>query len=156
VLRNQSSTAVLPGEWELCWVGPRGWWAPERWLSGLSRRARRHGARRVRLAGMVSDEELCQLYRQATFCIYPSLYEGFGFPVLDALLHGTPVLSSLNSSLQEFAGPGVFYFDPCEAATLDAACAALLEGLPLAFERDDLRRRCCWDSLARRVAGLCV
>src|SRR5262249_26877817 len=83
-----------------------------------------------RFLGMVPDARLCELYRRAAFTIYPSLYEGFGFPVLDALRHGTPVVSSFNSSLQEFAGPGGFYFDPCDPASLDAACRELLGQWP--------------------------
>ena len=73
---------------------------------------------------MVPDAALCRLYRRAGRTIYPSLYEGFGFPVLDSLRHGTPVLTSQNSSLREFTVPGVTFFDPCDAATLDAAWVA--------------------------------
>jgi glycosyltransferase involved in cell wall biosynthesis len=149
------SRAVSPGM-ELWWVGPRGWWAPAWWQSELSRLGRGRGSRgqRVRFLGMVSDQELCRLYRQATFCIYPSLYEGFGFPVLDALLHGTPVLSSYNSSLQEFAGPGVFYFDACDAESLERACRELLATGPAPVSRGALRQTCSWDALAQTVLDL--
>jgi hypothetical protein len=76
--------------------------------------------------------------------------------VLDSLLHGTPVLSSFHSSLQEFAGPGVFYFDPYDAASLDAACRALLTSPPQAIDHADLRRRFSWDALAQTVLSLCA
>jgi glycosyltransferase involved in cell wall biosynthesis len=155
LLRWFLDTAALDPGAQLWWVGPRGWWSSEAWPSG-----RRGRSRLVRFLGMVSDRALCRLYRQAAFSIYPSLYEGFGFPVLDALRHGTPVLSGFNSSLQEFAGPGVFYFDPCDPASLDDACrdllAALRGPLPPCFDRDDLDRRFSWDALAQTVLALCA
>jgi glycosyltransferase involved in cell wall biosynthesis len=77
--------------------------------------------------------------------IYPSLYEGFGLPVLDALLHGTPVLCSGNSSLMEFAGPGVEFFDPCDSGSVDEAWDRLyLQNLPIS--RPDLADSCSWDT----------
>lgn len=146
----------VPAGAELWWVGPRGWWAPGCWQTELRRRARGRGSRgqRIRFLGMVSDADLCRLYREAAFCIYPSLYEGFGFPVLDALLHGTPVLSSYNSSLQEFAGPGVFYFDACDADSLECACSELMATGPTPVARESLRQRCSWDALAQTVLDM--
>src|SRR5262249_51128364 len=116
------NTRALPAEMELCWVGPRGWL----WDAKGPRRSKGPPGRKVRFTGVVSERELCQLYRRATFAIYPSLYEGFGFPVLDALWHGKPVLCGYNSSLQEFGGPGVFYFDACDRSSLDQAYRQLL------------------------------
>jgi glycosyltransferase involved in cell wall biosynthesis len=144
-------TSVLPASMELWWVGPKGW---------LDARlpVRRGGARgrQVRFLGMVSDCLLCALYRQAAFTVYPSLYEGFGFPVLDSLWHGTPVLSSFNSSLQEFTGPGVFFFDACDPASLDAAYRYLRAAQPVGIDREALREQFSWDGLARTVLGLCA
>src|SRR5262249_28043564 len=83
-------TEALGPHTELWWVGPSGWLCDMR-----RQRLRRpkHG-RKLKFLGMVPDRELCRLYRQAAFTIYPSLYEGFGFPVLDALRHGAPVACS--------------------------------------------------------------
>jgi len=142
-------TDVLAPGTELWWAGPDGWL----WNAAPSGR-RRNRRQSVKFLGMVSDARLCELYRAASFTIYPSLYEGFGFPVLDSLLHGTPVVSSFNSSLAEFAGPGVFYFDPCDPRSLDAACRELLATPPLDVVRDDLRERCSWDRLASVVLSL--
>jgi glycosyltransferase involved in cell wall biosynthesis len=144
------NTPALGPDAELWWVGPAGW------LCDWFNRARRRGGRGrcIRLLGMVSDRRLCELYRRAAFTIYPSLYEGFGFPVLDALRHGAPVLCGWHSSLQEFAGPGVFYFDPCDPATLDAACRELAAAGPGCAARDDLEERFSWDGLARTVLAL--
>jgi glycosyltransferase involved in cell wall biosynthesis len=145
------NTPALDAGAELWWVGPRGWLVEH----GVGRRQHEGRRRTIRFLGTVSDRELCRLYRLASFTIYPSLYEGFGFPVLDSLRHGTPVLSSLNSSLQEFAGPGVFYFDPCDPASLDAACRELLASGPLVVKRADLDERFSWEVMARSVLSLC-
>src|SRR5207237_6361078 len=144
------NTRVLNDDTELWWVGPHGWLLDQR----SSQRQHQGRGRTIRFLGVVSDGALCELYRQASFTVYPSLYEGFGFPVLDSLRHGAPVLSSFNSSLQEFAGPGVFYFDPCDPASLDEACRELLAQQPLTIQRNDLDERCSWDALARTVVSL--
>lgn len=144
------TTNVLPSGTQLWWAGPKGW------LSPSARNVRRHvKGRSVRFLGMVPDRRLCELYQEATFTIYPSLYEGFGFPMLDSLLHGAPVVSSFNSSLQEFAGDGVYYFDAYDPASLDAACVELLDSLPLEIERNDLHNCFSWDRLASQVMSLC-
>jgi glycosyltransferase involved in cell wall biosynthesis len=146
------NTRVVPPGTELWWAGPPGW------LSRVETRSPRRGPgnRRVRFLGMVPDGRLCELYRQAALTIYPSLYEGFGFPVLDSLRHGTPVLCSCNSSLQEFAGPGVFYFDPADPATLDEAYQELRQAGPAAVDRPELASRFSWDRLAETVLELCA
>lgn len=149
-------TEALPANMELWWVGPRGWWATRDWLKDLSKKRQGKAGRRVRLLGMVSDRRLCQLYQQAAFTIYPSLYEGFGFPVLDSLMHGAPVACSYNSSLKEFADAGVFFFDPGDPATVDDACRDLLAARPVPIDRDMLRDRFSWDVLARTMLEMCA
>jgi glycosyltransferase involved in cell wall biosynthesis len=67
---------------------------------------------KVKLLGFVPDEDLSALYRGALFFVYPSLYEGFGLPVLEALRMGVPVLTSDTSSLKEVGGEAVLYCDP--------------------------------------------
>ncbi len=142
-------TRLLPNDFELWWAGPEGWlW------DGPNVNRNDPRWKRVKFLGMVSDSRLCELYQQATFTVYPSLYEGFGFPVLDSLLHGAPVLCSYNSSLAELESPGVFYFDPCDTATLDAAYNELSAALPLSIDTDGLRRRFSWDTLAKTVLSL--
>ena len=62
--------------------------------------------------GYVSDDELNQLYSKAVCCLYPSLYEGFGLPILEAQAHGLPVITSNISSMPEVAGDGAILVDP--------------------------------------------
>jgi glycosyltransferase involved in cell wall biosynthesis len=145
-------TRVLDAHTELWWVGPSGW------LFNQAASCRRLSGRvkRIRFLGVVDDRRLCELYRRAAFSVYPSLYEGFGFPVLDSLRHGTPVLSSLNSSLQEFAGPGMYYFDAGDAQSLDAACRELLASWPVKVARQDLDQRFSWAALAQTIVALCA
>ncbi|MEX2122217.1 MAG: glycosyltransferase [Pirellulales bacterium] len=139
----------LPRDAELWWAGPDGWlWKAPRGRAAAER------FKRIQFLGMVSDERLCELYQQAGLSVYPSLYEGFGFPVLDSLMHGTPVLSSYNSSLAELDSPGVFYFDPCDAETLDAAYRELAAARPVAIDRQALSAAFSWDAMAQTVLSL--
>ena len=66
----------------------------------------------VFLTGYVSDEKLCWLYQNCFAFIYPSLYEGFGLPVLEAMGFGAPVITSNATSMPEIAGDAVHYVDP--------------------------------------------
>jgi len=142
-------TTVLEPDMELYWIGPRGW------LSIPTAGSRFAGGRKIQFLGGVSDRQLCELYRQAGFTIYPSLYEGFGFPVLDSLRHQTPVLCSLHSSLQEFEGPGVCYFDPCDHSSLDDACTRILEERGEGFSRNDVEAKFSWENLAQEIIASC-
>jgi glycosyltransferase involved in cell wall biosynthesis len=143
-----TSPVVREGS-ELWWVGP-----VDHQMRHWSRLRRREHGRTVKFLGMVSDARLCRLYQEVGCTVYPSLYEGFGFPVLDSLFHGTPVLCSFNSSLREFAGPGVFYFDACYKPSLDDAYGELCAASPDRIERPDLRERCTWEGLADAIAEL--
>ena len=66
----------------------------------------------VLLLGFVSDEQLQTLLRRAEFLVFPSLFEGFGMPILEAMTLGCPVLSSNAGSLPEVGGDAALYFDP--------------------------------------------
>lgn len=81
---------------------------------------------RVRLLDFVPEEDLPALYQQALFFIYPSLYEGFGLPVLEALRMGTPVLAADTSSLPEVAGDAALYIDPTSVASIASGMERLL------------------------------
>lgn len=64
---------------------------------------------RVTFARNISDEELAELYQKATATFFPSLYEGFGLPVLESMACGTPVVTFNNSSLGEVGGDAAIY-----------------------------------------------
>jgi alpha-1,3-rhamnosyl/mannosyltransferase len=77
----------------------------------------------------VDDQTLCQLYNQALGLVYPSLYEGFGIPLLEAMACGCPIVASRISSTIEVAGDCPIYFDPTEEDDLlNALDIALSQG----------------------------
>ena len=68
----------------------------------------------IRYLGYVSDTKLSHIYNLATIFIYPSLYEGFGLPPLEAMACGTPVIVSNVASLPEVCGSAALYVDPTD------------------------------------------
>jgi glycosyltransferase involved in cell wall biosynthesis len=93
-------------------------------------------AQHVSFTGFVHDADLRAIYSGARVCVCPSLYEGFGFTVLEAMACGTPVACSSSTSLPEVAGKAALYFDPhkpeemavqlCRAFSDDAVRASLI------------------------------
>lgn len=83
---------------------------------------------RVRFAGYVPDSDLPALYTGATLFCYPSLYEGFGLPPLEAMSCGTPTITSNVSSLPEVVGDAALMVDPTSIAEIAAALRYLLTG----------------------------
>lgn len=150
LLKWFQESSVLPPDAELWWVGSVGWLMSQKAL----RAAIKRGRRKVRLLGIVPDAKLCELYATAGWTVYPSLYEGFGFPVLDALRHGAPVLAGCHSSIRELGSPGLHFFDPCDAATLDTAWTALKAARPIAIPVEPLDQRFHWANVARTILGL--
>ena len=78
---------------------------------------------RVHLLGFVEDEQLPALYGGAMALVAPSLYEGFGLPLLEAMACGTPVITSNLSSLPEVAGDAGIQVDPADLSAIEAAIA---------------------------------
>jgi glycosyltransferase involved in cell wall biosynthesis len=83
-------------------------------------------AESVRLAGWVSPAELEGLWELASAFVFPSLYEGFGLPVLEAMARGVPVACSRSSSLPEVAGEAALLFDPRDRQEIAASVRRLL------------------------------
>jgi glycosyltransferase involved in cell wall biosynthesis len=95
-------------------VGARGW--RDTHLPGLIGRL---GIRdQVEFLGYLSDEDLRQRFRRAECLIFPSVYEGFGLPILEAQSQGCPVISADNSSLREVGGEGCHYFPTADGEGL--------------------------------------
>ena len=78
----------------------------------LDRTLKQYDKSKIILTGYVKDEELPKLYSDALMFIYPSLYEGFGLPVLEAMKCGCPVITSNTSSLPEVIGNAGIKIDP--------------------------------------------
>ncbi|MBK5230039.1 MAG: glycosyltransferase family 4 protein [Thermoleophilia bacterium] len=88
----------------------------------------------VRFTGWVEDEDLEGLYRLAACFAYPTLYEGFGMPVLEAMQRGTPVVCSNTTSLPEVAGDAALTFDPLDVDAIGAAINRVLADPSLAAD----------------------
>ncbi len=105
------------------------------WEEELAAHVRGCGAEdRVRLIGWLGDEELEGFYEAATCLAFPSIAEGFGLPVLEAMARGLPVACSSATSLPEVAGDAALYFDPLDVPAMTAAIDRLLTD-------DGLRRK---------------
>ena len=116
--------------------------------------ARLNGSRRCRLLGRVSDADLEALYAQAEVVLFPSLYEGFGLPVLEGMRRGVPVVTVAVSSLPEVGGSAaLFVEDPLDAEGLAAAVEEAIARRP---ELAELGRaeasRFTWQRTAEGVA----
>jgi O-antigen biosynthesis alpha-1,2-mannosyltransferase len=105
--------------------------------------------------GEVGDEELARQYRGALCLVYPSLYEGFGIPVVEAMACGTPVVTSAGGGTEEVSGGAAVLVDPLDAAAIAAgvedAVARRDELHRLGLERV---RTLSWDESARRTLGV--
>jgi glycosyltransferase involved in cell wall biosynthesis len=98
---------------------------------------------RLRRPGIVhldylDPARLASVYRDATAFVMPSIYEGFGFPLLEAMTHGVPSIAARSSSLPEIGGDAALYFEPNDAAALEAQLIRVLEDGAL---RSDLASR---------------
>jgi alpha-1,3-rhamnosyl/mannosyltransferase len=96
------------------------------WQVGETIEALRLLGDRCRALGHVSDADLAELYRRCAVFCYPSLGEGFGLPLLEAMTCGAPVITSNHSSLPEVGGDAVEYVDPTSVAGIASALEGLL------------------------------
>ena len=95
-------------------VGPKGWeLSVDEVFAPLTGRAHR--------IGWVDDQTLTGLYKSATLFAFPSLLEGFGLPVLEAMAHGTPVITSAGTATEEAAGGAAVLVDPTDVGELSLA-----------------------------------
>lgn len=125
----ENLTAEFPGL-HLVLAGAVGWRTSE-----LAARLRNSPvASAVRCIGFCETADLWALYREATVFAYPSLYEGFGLPLLEAMAVGTPVVTSQVASMPEVAGQAAIYCDPTSVSSITTALRAVLT-------HNDLRRQ---------------
>jgi glycosyltransferase involved in cell wall biosynthesis len=151
--RLVAAFAALRSEDVLVLAGKHGWLCED-----LLAQVRRLGLEgRVLFPGYVRDEDKAALLSGALAFVFPSLYEGFGLPVLEAQACGCPVITSTTSSLPEVAGDAALLVDPGDTAAITAAmrCVAADPALRDALvERGFANaRRFSWAACARSVLG---
>jgi len=139
---------------QLVIAGKRGWLT-----ESIERRVTELGlAGRVRFTGYVADEDLPALLSGALAFVLPSLYEGFGMPVLEAMACGTPVLASNTSALPEVAGDAALLVDPTDTVAIAAGLARLAAdaGLRAQLRARGLARaaRFTWDRCAEEALAV--
>jgi glycosyltransferase involved in cell wall biosynthesis len=115
-------------------------------------------SRRVKVVGYVDDRMRAALYSRAAVFAYPSIYEGFGFPLLEAMAAGTPVVAGAGGAVPEVAGDGALLVDPLDVDGLSAALSRVLDDETL---RNELVRagrrqagRFSWRTAASGLADL--
>ncbi|KJR40966.1 group 1 glycosyl transferase [Candidatus Magnetoovum chiemensis] len=97
----------------------------------------------VRFIGYIDDEDMAGIYSLADVFVFPSFYEGFGFPVLEAMACGTPVITSNNSSLSEIGGDAVIYVDPHSEDEI-------AESIYMLITNNEIRNRCIQRGFTRK------
>lgn len=107
---------------ELIIIGRPGW----RWIDPLTTEKYRDLRPWVRILADIPDPDLVEFYNRAELFMYPSLYEGFGLPILEAMACGAPVISSAVSSMPEVAGEAALFADPQDARTFTTQALRLL------------------------------
>ena len=131
----------LSGDFQLVLAGPKGWSSDEIYDTWRSSKC----ADRVLWPGYVDDDDIAPLYSGAAFFAYPSLKEGFGLPLLEAMSVGCPVLTSNISAMPEAAGEAARYVDPHDVDSIADGLITLAGDTKL---RDEFSR------LGRIRAGL--
>lgn len=109
--------------------------------------------KRIHRLGFITEHDKPALYAAADLFVYPSFYEGFGFPPLEALVAGTPVITSFNSSLPEIVGQWATLIDPYNPSQLAAAMRELLakpERIP-DTTRTEIQQTYSWDKTAAQT-----
>ena len=152
VLEAFAHLAARHPELSLVLHGPNGWLGDEVG-EGLQKRGL-HG-RTIVSEGSLPRNELAALYARASVFVYPSLYEGFGMPVLEAMACGTPVVTSNISALPETAGDAALLVDPLDDLALAEAIVRVVEdpGLAedLAQKGEKRAKAFTWGETARRT-----
>jgi glycosyltransferase involved in cell wall biosynthesis len=151
ILAFQRALEVLPGNYQLALVGN---------LSQESQRIRRYISekgldKQVILTGYASPEDLSYLYNGAKLCLFPSLYEGFGLPALEAMACGLPVITSNDTSLPEVVGDAAVLVNPYSVTSITEAIIKVLTNPDLQknLREKGLKRAASfsWHTIARQT-----
>ena len=119
LLRRLRPEGKLP---QLVLAGKRGWLDNETWRAAQADRV----SPAIRFTGYVADDHLNALYSGATCFVYPSYFEGFGLPILEAMKCGAPVIAGDRTSIPEVAGEAALLFDPFDVQSLVEALKRIL------------------------------
>ncbi len=137
---------------DLVLAGKPGWWKGKEILRMV------RGDRTIHALGAVPDSDLLNLYAAAECLVFPSLHEGFGFPPLEAMACGTPVVAMRSASIPEVVGEAGLLVEPGSAKRLADAVEKILEDDRL---RETLRRRglkrarrFCWEETAAKTLAV--
>jgi glycosyltransferase involved in cell wall biosynthesis len=129
-------------------AGPLGWHH-----ESLMRELALEGPGEIVMTGALAPGELDAVYRAAEAFVYPSVYEGFGLPVLEAMSRGVPVVASATSSLPEVTGDAALGVNPRSVREIAAAITSLVGDVALAERLAEAGRRQAerfsWDETAR-------
>lgn len=113
---------------------------------------------RIHFTGYVTRQRLAQLYRNALGLLFPSLYEGFGFPILEAMHFGTPVITSNCSSMPEIAGDAAILVNPRNTSEIAQAMESLISDKALAEKLSHSGRtrvdQFSWSKAAKEMCGI--
>jgi glycosyltransferase involved in cell wall biosynthesis len=151
IVRLVEAFEKLDADWRLVLAGSAGYGAGEI----LARIESSPARKRILVTGYVSPEELYRWYSRASIFAFPSLDEGFGMPVLEAMAAGLPVVTSNRSAMPEVAGDAALLIDPEDIEELASALSSLMqhEGLRTAWGRRGLARAklFSWEKAARET-----
>lgn len=117
-------------------------------------------AENVKLMGTVGEEELPLLYRSSSALVFPSIYEGFGLPVLEAMAAGTPVVASNSSSIPEVAGDAAILLPPDDRDAWVEAVLRLIsdrgQSQKMALAGREKAQKFTWRAVAETILNECI
>lgn len=155
VIRAFDRVKRMPGGGDLSLViaGKKGWLYDE-----IFRTANGVSASAIRFLGYVPRDEMSAIYAGASCFVFPSIYEGFGLPVLEAMACGTPVVTSNISSMPEVAGRAAVLVDPYDEESIASGILAVVSdpSLQATLRREGIlrSRTFSWDRAARETLAL--
>lgn len=144
----EAFTNLHASEWNLVFVGPEGWGADPATTKNKS----------VHFTGFVPDEELHALYDLCSFFAFPSLWEGFGHPVIEAMKHHKAVVTSNVESLSEVAGGAALLCDPKSTSSIQEALSTFMtdETKRSAYEQKgyEYAKQFTWNRYYEELSGV--
>lgn len=155
VVRLVEAFEALPEDWRLILAGAPTGFGAERILQRIESSRCRD---RIQVTGYVTRAELVNLYSRASIFSFPSLDEGFGIPVLEAMAYEVPVVTSNSSALVEVAGSAALLVDPRQTSEIEAALKRLIEDPELRLHLANLGRQRAslfpWERAVRDTYGV--